>query len=130
MKRAFFTIELALLMPVIFFSVFSAIELTFYVHDRSVLLAESAYTAWLLSDPDADSEIADHQAMLTHHLIASPDAEMTRDCRHNDLKVSAQAGLPLSASTSRPLRETASVRRPDIARTLRLLRYGREKNGS
>lgn len=125
MKRAFFTVELALLMPVIFLTVFSVIELTFFVHDRSVLLSESSRAAWLLSTPHADAEIADHQNELLHHLIASPEAKMTRINRYDRLSVSATAHLPLSTSAFRSVKETASVRRPDAARTLRLLRLHR-----
>lgn len=127
MKKAFFTVELALLMPVIFFAVFSIIELTFYVHDRSVLLSEASCAAWLLSDPCADTEIAERQNELIRHLIASPDVAMTQSHRYLQLKVSSRAHLPLSTSTFRTIEETASVRRFDTAKTLRLLRHNRKR---
>lgn len=127
MKRAFFTVELALLMPVIFLTVFSVIELTFYVHDRSVLLSEASYTVWSLDSPCADAEIADHQNELSHHLIASPNPTIRQVSRFGRLSISAGASLPISTSAFRPVEEKASIREFYATRTLRLLRYGKNK---
>lgn len=127
MKKAFFTVELALLMPVIFLTVFSIIELTFYVHDRSVLLSEASCAAWSSNTLCTDAEMADRQNELAHHLIASYNSSMDQEKHLGRLSISATAHLPLSTSTFRPVKETASVRQNDAARTLRLLRLRKNR---
>lgn len=122
MRKAFFTVELALLMPVIFLSIFSAIALTFYVHDRSVLLSEASRAAWCLNGEEDKVGQADIEADLARHLIASQKAESKQTGSAMTLTVSASAHLPVSLSGRQAVTEKAVVRKLDAAKVLRLLR--------
>ncbi len=65
--RGSFTIEMALLIPILFFSIFSLLYLTFYVHNAAALTANAAERA-----------VTDREAEIPHYMASmNPKLEVT-----------------------------------------------------